>query len=631
MERCDGVMFAARYDPEDGKRESVSEDTESERESESGSESESESEKETESESEKETESESESETGNTGKTGETRKSIGLESVSDSDSDSGSQSRSDSDVEMKEVDASNSNIVSDSSKHKSVLKKLRTSLSAQKAENSTSNSDSDESSVPTHDLAPLPQPALPRDQRLTATTNHIGNLDWLATPIYASTTETVPFSSFGLSSSMVKDLQSNGFSSAFSVQVSVLKLLLPDMESQAIRPDIGGDLLVNAATGSGKTLGYAIPIIESLRNRIVPRVRAIVLVPTKPLISQVKATFAMLSKNTNLSVVSLRSDISINDEAQRLQVVPDIIVSTPGRLVEHLTNGHINLKSLRYLVIDEADRLLNQSFQNWCETLMSRIDSNPILELDQTWRPSVQKLVFSATLTTDAGRLSMLKLQRPRLIIVNDRHELVNELFTVPATLQEYKLSLGSARSSAKPLVLAKFLMSEQKLVNTLVFAKSNEASLRLCRLLQLLFRVFGLDVTVSYLNSTNNAASTRAKILKDFANQTVHILVVTDLIARGIDIATITNVINYDLPNSSRDYVHRVGRTARANQDGEAYTMCFGKGETKWFTQLVREVSRQTEVKDVEKGFRDLVSREDEAKYDTCLEELQRQVFEGV
>lgn len=508
------------------------------------------------------------------------------------------------------------------SKHKGVFQKLRTSLALQKDDISEPSDDE----IPTHDLAPLPQPALPRDKRLTATTNHISNLDWLATPTYASTTDTVAFTEMPLSASMIKNLHANDYTDAFSVQAAVLRLLLPNIQLD-IRPDVGGDLLVNASTGSGKTLGYAIPIIESLRSRVVPRVRSIVLVPTKPLISQVKTIFTQLTKNTNLSVVGLRGDISIAEEAQKLENTPDILVSTPGRLVEHLNRNSMCLKSLRYLVIDEADRLLNQSFQNWCESLMSRIDVNVTAQLDKAWRPSVQKLVFSATLTTDAGRLAMLKLQRPRLIVVNDRHELVNELFSVPATLDEYKLSLGSARSSSKPLVLAKFLMKEDKLTNTLVFAKSNEASLRLCRLLELLFQSYRLNVNVAYLNSTNNSGSIRARVLRDFGNQTVHILVVTDLIARGIDIASITDVFNYDLPNSSRDYVHRVGRTARANNKGSAYTLCFGRGESKWFGQLVREMSRQQEVKDVEGSYRDFVTKEDETIYDTCLEELQKQV----
>lgn len=513
--------------------------------------------------------------------------------------------------------------ISPSSKYTAVLQKLRSTLSNQPAESESS----DDEAVPTHQLGPLPQPALPRDKRLTATTNHISNLDWLAKPHYASTDASVAFSDLPLSETMLTTLRANGFTEAFAVQVAVLRHLLPDIERQALRPDVGGDLLVNAATGSGKTLGYAIPIVESLRSRVVPRVRAIVLVPTKPLIAQVRATFAQLSKNTNLSIASLRSDTSVSDEASRLANTPDIVVSTPGRLVEHLTKGHIELASLQYLVIDEADRLLNQLFQNWCSTLMARIDVNTNAHLDSQWRPAVQKLVFSATLTTDAGRLAMLRLQRPRLIIVNDQKQLVNELYSVPPTLSEYKIALGSARSAEKPLVLARFLVAHSKLANVLVFAKSNEASLRLSRLLQLLFQAMHHPANVAYLNSTNNTPTARAKTLRDFAAQRVHVLVVTDLIARGIDVATITDVFNYDLPNSSRDYVHRVGRTARANQPGNAYTMCFGKGESKWFAQVAKEVSRQQEISDVSEGFRELVSKEDEEVYADCLAELQREV----
>ena len=236
-----------------------------------------------------------------------------------------------------------------------------------------------------------------------------------------------------------------GFTEAFSVQISVLNMMLPEIEAQKLKPDRVGDILVNASTGSGKTLAYLIPIIESLYRRVVPRVRVIILVPTKPLINQVKSTLLQLSSGTNLQIAALKNDVSINDEKDLLtKSVPDIIVSTPGRLVEHLLNDSINLSSLQYLIIDEADRLLNQSFQNWSNVLLDKIDSQ--INIAEVWKLSVQKLVFSATLTTDAGKLSSLKFYNPRLIIVNDSKQLVNEIFTVPVTLSEFKIHLGVAK-----------------------------------------------------------------------------------------------------------------------------------------------------------------------------------------
>lgn len=582
------------------------------------------------------------------------------DSDSDSDSDSETDSSTDTDAEVgsnngedvrketiddddemkvdqEELETTVENDPEYVSKHHSVFQKFSKSVPETLAEHPEAEDDDNMDIVETQDLAPLPQPQLPRDKRLAPKTTHVSNLDWLATPTYASPEQTKPFADFknpGLSSFMLRNLKNLGFENAFSVQIAVLDTLLKDMEKNKIQPDMRGDLLVNASTGSGKTLAYLIPIIESLHSSIVPRVRAIILVPTKPLISQVKSTLNQLSKGTNLSVVSLKNDISIKDEGEKLQAnIPDIIVSTPGRLVDHLANGSISLKSLRFLVIDEADRLLNQSFQNWCQILISEIEKHNDGEsnIATNWKLNVQKLIFSATLTTDAGRLSLLKFHKPRLVIVNDQQELVNELFNVPNTLNEYKIQFGSAKSSLKPLILSKFLLSRNKLSNVLIFTKSNDSSLRLSRLLSLIMNKLtkSQTINIAYINSTNNTVSARSKILKDFTKQSVNILVATDLIARGIDILSITDVVNYDLPNSSREYVHRVGRTARANQSGNAYSFCFGKGEGKWFKSLLSQVGRaQKSVEDLEIDSKALVDTSDEMIYKEALDELQKQVF---
>lgn len=135
--------------------------------------------------------------------------------------------------------------------------------------------------------------------------------------------------------------------------------------------------------------------------------------------------------------------------------------------------------------------------------------------------------------------------------------------------------------------------------------------------------------MNIAYINSTNNKSAIRTKILKDFSTQKINILVATDLIARGIDILSITDVINYDLPNSSREYVHRVGRTARANQTGHAYTLCFGKGEAKWFKKIILDVGRGDKtIEKVEIELKELIVAEDENVYNECLESLLKQVF---
>lgn len=510
-------------------------------------------------------------------------------------------------------------------KHQAIFNKFKQSTESETIEQDKEEDGEEDANIEQHSLVPLPQPALPRDRKLSSVSTHTKNLDWLTKPQYASPLDKKAFTDFKLSSFMIKNLEKMGFTEAFSVQISVLNMMLPEIEAQKLKPDRVGDILVNASTGSGKTLAYLIPIIESLYRRVVPRVRAIILVPTKPLINQVKSTLLQLSSGTNLQIAALKNDVSINDEKDLLtKSVPDIIVSTPGRLVEHLLNDSINLSSLQYLIIDEADRLLNQSFQNWSNVLLDKIDSQ--INIAEVWKLSVQKLVFSATLTTDAGKLSSLKFYNPRLIIVNDSKQLVNEIFTVPVTLSEFKIHLGVAKNSLKPLILTKFLISTNKLSNVLIFTKSNESSIRLTELLTSLFQKLSINLKIAFINSTNNRTSIRSKILKQFSNQEVNILITTDLIARGIDVASITDVINYDLPNSSREYVHRVGRTARANQVGHAYSFCFGKGENSWFNKLAHEVSRSKEVENVDLNVKELISDRDEEIYQQALHELQQQ-----
>lgn len=510
-------------------------------------------------------------------------------------------------------------------KHQAIFNKFKQSTESETIEQDKEEDGEEDANIEQHSLVPLPQPALPRDRKLSSVSTHTKNLDWLTKPQYASPLDKKAFTDFKLSSFMIKNLEKMGFTEAFSVQISVLNMMLPEIEAQKLKPDRVGDILVNASTGSGKTLAYLIPIIESLYRRVVPRVRVIILVPTKPLINQVKSTLLQLSSGTNLQIAALKNDVSINDEKDLLtKSVPDIIVSTPGRLVEHLLNDSINLSSLQYLIIDEADRLLNQSFQNWSNVLLDKIDSQ--INIAEVWKLSVQKLVFSATLTTDAGKLSSLKFYNPSLIIVNDSKQLVNEIFTVPVTLSEFKIHLGVAKNSLKPLILTKFLISTNKLSNVLIFTKSNESSIRLTELLTSLFQKLSINLKIAFINSTNNRTSIRSKILKQFSNQEVNILITTDLIARGIDVASITDVINYDLPNSSREYVHRVGRTARANQVGYAYSFCFGKGENSWFNKLAHEVSRSKEVENVDLNVKELISDRDEEVYQRALHELQQQ-----
>ncbi|KGK35067.1 hypothetical protein JL09_g5783, partial [Pichia kudriavzevii] len=240
------------------------------------------------------------------------------------------------------------------------------------------------------------------------------------------------------------------------------------------------------------------------------------------------------------------------------------------------------MKSLRFLVVDEADRLLNQNFQDWCDLVMNKIERISNVEnegLDVTFKLRCIKIVLSATLTTNSEKLTHLRLFKPRLVIVNSTNN--NELYQLPRTLNEKLLNVSEKLSYFKPLILLRLFewIDKEKFRYDnfgLIFTKSNESTIRLSKLLNLLVMKLGLKLRIGNINSMMDNLE-RMKILKNF-DENGGILICTDLLSRGINLTSIKFVINYDLPGSTKEYIHRIGRTARAGNLGNAITMCFGE-----------------------------------------------------
>jgi ATP-dependent RNA helicase DDX51/DBP6 len=546
------------------------------------------------------------------------------EDIKDKDSD---MKGSEEEVDQDDQDDQEQQQPEHDPKFSSIISRFNQSIQQLQTQESQSEDNHEEDQVETHDIAPLPQPALPRDHRLSAAETN-NNLNWLADPLYIKTTELKPFTHFQISGKILKNLKHMGFENAFASQIKTLELLIPEINNKLNPNAIKGDVLVNASTGSGKTLAYTIPVIQSLENRIVPRLRCIILVPTRPLINQVYKTLTSVSRGIDLNIVTLgKSDMSLNDESMKLKGnVPDVIVSTPGRLVDHLNMRSVTLKDLQWCVIDEADRLLSQSFQDWSNVLISKLNEvDDGKNISKSYKPSLTKMIFSATLTTDTGKLSALQFHNPRLIIVNNEEAILksDKIFSLPLTLQEHFTKFTSSQSSYKPLLLLK-LLQERASKHTLVFTKSNEATIRLSQLLTTLTSKLAPEITVNNISSQLNSSS-RSKILQEFSQGSVSVLVSTDLIARGLDLSTIRNVVNYDLPPSSREYVHRVGRTARAGQDGNAYTIVIGRGEGQYFEKMGRDINRAGDVQAIELPE---VTQEEKEVYEVSLKELQSMVF---
>ncbi|GAA6011572.1 hypothetical protein JCM10207_002663 [Rhodosporidiobolus poonsookiae] len=432
----------------------------------------------------------------------------------------------------------------------------------------------------------------------------------------------------------------------FAVQTATLPLLLPSPGPSPRLYDPHRpprDVLVSAPTGSGKTLSYVVPIVETLAPRLTTRLRALVLLPTRDLVAQVRDTFEQFAKGTGLRVGVATGQHSFAHErsvlvgaegsgAQGGSSLVDILIATPGRLMDHLkSTPGFSLQHVRFLVVDEADRLLTQSFHEWLPGVLAALKpqlramkekeegegeegkgkkADPLAptwwdaeggvgrvssDVDERCFGSCQKLLFSATLSRDPAKIDALQLNRPVYISVEDALQPHAEdepdalgagvsedvdgekRFTFPAELKEHMIV---SPSSHKPLYLFHLLLTSG-LTSALCFTKSVEAATRLAKLVEFFFdarRALGGEQdgekVVVRAFSSELAPGERKRVLKDFKDGRITMLIASDLIARGIDLPAVSHVVSYDVPADMRKYVHRVGRTARAGRAGDAWSL---------------------------------------------------------
>jgi len=430
----------------------------------------------------------------------------------------------------------------------------------------------------------------PTDQKIK-TVNRVLPL-WLAQPniltvdLLSSTlaVEDMP----GLSDKLVSKLAKEGITKFFPVQQQVIPKLL-DVNSK-YRPN---DLCVSAPTGSGKTLAFVLPIVQSLTERLVPRVRAVAVLPTQDLASQVYKVFVTFCEGTGLRVKLLTGGEAVvgEDQLVRKGVVGtihqlyDILVVTPGRLVHTIRAvPSLDLTHLRYLVIDEADRMMDNISEDWLNVLENAVYSKdrsrpgPLTVANMLKRElPLQKLLFSATLSTDPEQLQQMNLFEPKLYQCQ-----------IPAPgkkVQDASLPTGlrqlyvSCQLSLKPAIVH-HVIADLNLNKALVFTHSNESAHRLSLILnELGYRVGELSSLVK----------DRKKLLAKFARGEIDLLVCSDVMARGIDLEGLDGVILYDVPAYVKTYIHRVGRTARAGKEGLSVTLCEEK-QVKNFLKMVKE-----------------------------------------
>ncbi|TEY59702.1 hypothetical protein BOTCAL_0188g00180 [Botryotinia calthae] len=572
---------------------------------------------------------------------------------------------------------------------------------------------------------------------------------------------TAQFSDLGIEVEAANILRSKSFNEAFAVQAAVLPLLLPGSHQEP------GDVLVSAATGSGKTLSYVLPMIQDISRNTVTRLRGLIVMPTRELVSQarevceacssafsagsrkrVKIGTAVGNEAFKVEQASLMentyrydpilyheqeerknsrwesSDAGTDNEGEPFfddeTVCPlpdhviepvskvDILICTPGRLVEHLkSTPRFTLQSVKWLVIDEADKLLDQSFQQWLEIVMNSLAAGQ-KSLPNN-RDRVKKIVLSATMTRDIGQLTSLKLYRPKLVVLEGLSAgddgKGSQAHVLPSGLAEFAVKVDD--ENLKPLYLVEILKGNNMIDESeiksdtdtdsdldsgsdsdsdsssdssseddssedssssddssdsdtdsdstpdsrpasnsrsrtktnplpidhephgvLIFTKSNESAIRLGRLLSLINDSY--TNIIGTLTSTTRSSERRASIAS-FSRGKLQILVASDLVSRGLDLPDLAHVINYDVPTSITNYVHRVGRTARAGRQGSAWTLV-GNTEARWF---FNEVAKSEEIRrrDGEKVKRVVVDARKfgeykKETYEDALEELGQEAM---
>jgi len=346
----------------------------------------------------------------------------------------------------------------------------------------------------------------------------------------------MPFSSLGLSASLLQALSEMKYERPYPIQEQAIPAVL-----------LGKDVLGIAPTGSGKTASYALPILNRLRSEKIERnrnIHALILVPTRELAIQVQDVFHCFSNLTpeRIKSMAVYGGVSINPQMKALLGVP-VLVATPGRLLELIDCKAVHLDQCSTLVLDEADKLLNLGFQQEMQRIIALLPKKR------------QNLLFSATLNDDVSAVTALLLHDPLVIKIVQEEAFVD-------LIEQTAFRVSEERKGP----LLRYLIKSRDMQQVLIFTSSIFKAEMVVDKLQ----KNGINATSIHSKKSQEA---RTKALSNFKSGRTRVLVATDLISRGIDIHVLPFVINYELPRSPKEYVHRIGRTGRADATGEALT----------------------------------------------------------
>ena len=355
------------------------------------------------------------------------------------------------------------------------------------------------------------------------------------------------FEELGLDEQLLEGINSIGFTNATPVQEQVIPSILN-----------GRDVIASAQTGTGKTAAFLLPISHKLltQKHDEKKINCLIIVPTRELATQIVLTMEGLSYFTNISCIAIYGGgdgpAFANEKKALIQGV-DMVVCTPGRLIAHINMGHVDFTGVKYLVLDEADRMLDMGFSNDINFIISKLPANR------------QNLMFSATMPDKIRFLAQNILHNPfelNIAISKPPEKIVQEAFVLYET---------------QKIPLIKEILRSKKFESIIVFC-SKKLNVK-----ELTHELKRTGLRVDEIHSDLDQA-VREETLLRFKNKTINILVATDILSRGIDIEDIDLVINYDVPHDGEDYVHRIGRTARAATDGTAYTFITEKEQKKFY-----------------------------------------------
>ena len=358
---------------------------------------------------------------------------------------------------------------------------------------------------------------------------------------------------------MVNDFSQLGLSDSLCEIVHRIGWLTPTpVQSQAILPIIQGrDLLAIAQTGSGKTGAFALALLQELLEKAIHgekgRPAVLILAPTRELALQLTDAISELATPLGFKLVTLIGGVSLNRQVEELSHRVDFVIATPGRLLDHLRSGHIHLNRVQFLVLDEADRMLDMGFLPDIRAIIKCCGSESITFTKGN--PHRQTLLFSATLSDEIREVAKAFLMNPEKIEIeaNRGADSVTQIF--------YRIPQAQKATFVRDLVV------DHALSQVLIFIRERRRADQLFKHL----KADGFRVDVMHGERTQAA---RAKALKAFKEHRIDLLVATDVAARGLDIFSLPAVINVDLPPASEDFIHRIGRTGRAGERGIAYTL---------------------------------------------------------